>query len=255
MNRVVIIVVIIVIIPLLAACSHPFGARHFAGPLMPSGEEQGDSHVVGDDHSITFQRDRLEVSCLPMTSQMLNRQFPGSSMTQSGFREANPYAVPQNPYTYGDWKPPGEDEAPDRFSVFLLRVKNYAYPKVRIDPARMWIESPNGRVYQALSQIALTDYYWPYAVAYSGNARATFMNRRDILRRTMFPDDFIFSGQEVEGFVVFPPLDRDVEKCTLWVEDMALRFNYRGDPIELLDIPYRFEREVYVARQPRPEVR
>ena len=245
----------IAVVPLLlaVACSHPFGSRHFAGPLTPSAGAQAESFIIGDDRSITFQRERLEVTCQPMTADMLNRQFPSISVTKPGFREANPYVAPSNPYTYGDWKPPGDDEAPERFSVFLVKVKNYSYPKVKVNPAAIRIEAPNGRTYKALSQLALTDYYWPYAQAYSGNARNMFSNRRDVMRRTMLKDDFIFSGQEVEGFVVFPPLDRDVEECTLWIESMSLRYDYRGDPIESIDIPYHFERDVYVARHPRQE--
>ncbi len=239
---------------LLAGCGYRLGYRHFSGPIMPAADlEQEAGYVVGDDRSITYLRDRLEVSLLPLTADMLNRQFAAESAAPRGFLRPNPYATAHNPYTYGDWEPPGEGQAPARFTVFLLKVKNYAFPKVRIDPADISISAPNGRRYQALSFSALVEYYWPYAVAYAGNSREGFVERRDLLRRTLFNDEMIFSGQEKTGYVVFPPLDRDVAEFTVRIEDMALRFDYKGEPLEETDIPYRFRREVYSARQPRLE--
>ena len=236
----------------LAGCGLKFGYRHFTGPVVPAKIDAAD-YVVGDDRSITFVRDRLEVTMLPMSPEALNRQFVGVSKTPEGFILPNPYTVATNPYTYGDWTPPGEDQAPTRFTVFLVKVKNYAYPKVRLNPANIELISPNGRRYQAFSLLALTEYYWPYAVAYGGNSRKAFKDRRDLLQRTMFVDDMIFSGQEQEGYLVFPQLDRDVKTFTLWVRDMALRFDFRDAPVETVDIPYEFQREVYYARTRRED--
>ena len=236
----------------LAGCGLKFGYRHFTGPVVPA-ETTTDNYLVGDDRSITFVKDRLEVAMLPMSSEALNRQFAGVSEAPEGFTLPNPYAVATNPYTYGDWTPPGEEKAPTRFTVFLVKVKNYAYPKVRLNPANIELIAPNGRRYQALSLLALTEYYWPYAQAYGGNARKGFKARRDLLQRTLFVDDMIFSGQEQEGYLVFPPLDRDVEEFTLWVRDMVLRFDFRDAPVETVDIPYDFQREVYYARTARQD--
>lgn len=234
---------------LLGGCGYQFGYRHFAGPILPTAE-QGMSLIVSDDRSITFIQDRLEVSLRPLTPDMLNRHFPAQSARHEGFYQP-PSAAPINPYTYGDWIPPGEDSAPARFVVFHLRVKNYAFPKVRIDPTRIHLSAANGRRYPALSLFALVEYYWPYAVAYTGKAYQYFQERRDILRRTLFQDEMIFSGQEREGYVVFPTLDLDVEEFTIWIEGIALRFDYRDQPVETTDVAYRFYREVYLARQPR----
>ena len=236
----------------LAGCGLKLGYRHFTGPVVP-GKIDAVDYVVGDDRSVTFIKDRLEVTMLPMSPEALNRQFTGVSKAPDGFILPNPYTVATNPYTYGDWTPPGEDQAPTRFTVFLLKVKNYAYPKVRLNPANIELVSPNGRRYQALNLLALTEYYWPYAVAYGGNARKNFKERRDLLQRTMFADDMIFSGQEQDGYLVFPQLDRDVETFTLWVQDMALRFDFRDAAVETVDIPYEFQREVYYARTPRED--
>ncbi len=236
---------------LLWGCGFKIGYRHFAGPIVPASEQKQELKV-GDDRSITFVLDRLEVSLLPVTDEMLNRQFTTHSTTREGFYQ-NPSVSLTNPYTYGDWKPLGQERTPDRFSVFQLKVKNYAFPKVRIDPSKIYIAAPNGRHYSASSLSALLEYYWPYAVGYSGITYGYFQEREDILRRTLFQDQMIFSGQESEGYIVFPYLDYDVEEFTVWIEDMALRFDYRNEPVEIVDIPYFFRRDVYLARKPRVE--
>lgn len=232
----------------LGGCDYRLGYRHFSGPIVPAPGQEA-RYVVGDDHSITYVRDRLEITLLPLTAEMLNRQFATQSNSPQGFFRPNPYSTPANPYTYGDWKPPGGEQAPARFTIFLLRVKNYAFPKVRIDPENIEIAAGNGRRYQAVNFSALVEYYWPYAVAYAGNAYSLFKERRDLLLRSLFKDDMIFSGQEAEGYVVFPPLEHDVEAFTVWIRQMALRFDYRNEPIETVDIPYQFARKVYFARQ------
>ena len=235
----------------LGGCGYKLGYRYFSDPIVPATGHASAEFVVADDRSITFTKDRLEVSIVPLTSEELNRHFAPHSQVPEGFAEPNPYTAADNPYTYGDWNPPGEDKAPERFTVFLLRVKNYAFPKVLLAPENMSIVSANGWNYQVLSQSALIEYYFPYAVAYGGNARKKFEERTDILRRTLFRDEMVFSGQEYEGFVVFPVLDHDVEEFTVWVEDMALRFDFRGEPTEKIDIPFRFVRETYYARHAR----
>ena len=56
---------------LMGGCGHELGYRHFAGPILPAGSEHSEDFVIRDDHSITFVKDRLEVSMLPMTVEML----------------------------------------------------------------------------------------------------------------------------------------------------------------------------------------
>ena len=184
-----------------------------------------------------------------MTAAMLDRQFPEESRRPAGFHEANPYEVVQNPYTYGDWTPPGADEAPDRFTVFLLKVKNYEYPKVLIEPASISIEAANGRLYPSLSFPTLVEYHRIYAIAFAGNTYHAFEERKGLLHRTLYPEaDVVFSGQETQGYVVFAPLERDVGAFTVWVRDVVLRFDHRGEPQESIDVPFAFDRELYVAR-------
>lgn len=240
------------LIPLLLdGCGYKFGYRHFAGPIVPATGQVTEMRV-GDDRSIIFVLDRLEVRLRPITDDMLNRQFPDVSVSREGLYQ-NPYVSPNNPYTYGDWGPPEEDRMPSRFTVFLIQVKNYAFPKVRVDPSNVQVVATNGRRYPSLSFEALIEYYWPYAVGHAGNSYKYFDERKDILRSTLLQDNMIFSGQEVQGYIVFPPLDYDVEEFTVRVEEMVLRFDYRDEPVETVDVLYRFNREVYLAQKPRTE--
>jgi len=48
-------------------------------------------------------------------------------------------------------------------------------------------------------------------------------------------------------------LDLDIEEFTVWIRGIGLRYDYRDEPIESVDIPYTFQREVYYARHPRSE--
>jgi hypothetical protein len=215
---------------LLAGC----GYHHYAGPLQPQGE-QGPGMVSADDGSVTFVKDRFEVRLRPLTDQELNRQFA----PQSG---GGPKST--NPYTYGDTEFYEDPEDRQRFTAFLLDVKNYAYPKVKIDPQRVQLVAANGREYWSLNLQQLDRYFRAYIIGYEGNAYARYRERRDLLLRTMYKNEQIFSGQESEGLIVFPHLHPDVGQVKVIVRDVVLRFDYRDEPLESIDITYAFGREV-----------
>ena len=63
----------------------------------------------------------------------------------------------------------------------------------------------------------------------------------------------VFSGQEEEGYIVFPVLHKDVSNFTINVPDMAVRFDYKGEPVETIDLAFEFQREIYHALHPRAE--
>ena len=118
-----------------------------------------------------------------------------------------------------------------------------------LDPYSIEISVPNGRRYQAFTRLALDEYFSTYARGYAGNTFLPFRERRDVLLRTMYPEDeMIFSGQEREGFIAFAPLASDVEEFELRIEDLVLRFDYRNQPVEKIDIADPFTREVYLAK-------
>lgn len=224
-----------------AGCAY----RYYATPLKPLGEDkQGASHSVADDGSVTFTQGRLEVSLRPMTDEELNRQF--SAMSHGGARSTNPY-------TFGDSKVFRTDETPQRFTVFRLKVQNYEFPKVFIDPAKIYLTTSNGRKYYALTYAQLRVYYRRYMLGGAetnteywvpGNENEEQNDRETTLNRTLFPAEQIFSAQEKEGYIVFQPLAADVEELTVHIPDMVVRFDYKGDPSEFVDVTAQFGREV-----------
>ncbi len=218
----------------LALLAASCGYHHFAGPLEPAGE-QGPSHVVADDGSVTFVQGRLEIMLRPLSDGELNRQFA----PQSG---SGPQST--NPYTFGDTRFSRGNPERQRFTVFVLSVKNYAYPKVLIDPARVELKADNGRQYWSLSVDQLDNYYRIYATGYRGNEYGRYKERLDLLRRTMFQNEHVFSGQDSEGLLVFPALHPDVRRVEAVVHGAVLRFDYRDEPVESVDVSYHFHRDV-----------
>ena len=227
----------------LAGCLSQVGLRRFATFPEPV-PQQDEAMTVLDDGAIVYAKDRLEVSLQVLNDGFLNRQFAADS--RKG-------AESTNPYTYGNWKPWGQNWTPARFTVVLLKVKNYEYPKVFIDPTTLVITTSNNRVYNALDSGLLEDHFSPYLRAYAGNQRQQFEATTDLLKRTVYPPDMVFSGQESTGYIIFPVLHRDVSDFTVSVPDMAVRFDYKGDPVETLDLAFKFQREIYHALHPRTE--
>ena len=210
------------------------GYNYYTGPLQP-GEQQAAAMSVADDGTITFAQDRFEVRLKPMTDEELNRQFVNNS--QDGPKSTNPY-------TFGNTVFYGTDQEKQRFTVFRVSVKNYAYPKVKIDPSKIVVKASNRREYWSLSFEQLDTYYRAYAIGYRGNEYARYQERRDLLRRTMLKNEEIFSGQEAEGFVVFPALHPDVSDVEVQFLDVVLRFDFRNEPVETINIPYNFVRDI-----------
>jgi hypothetical protein len=216
----------------LAGCAY----RPYASDLAALPEtDQGQGMAVADDGTVTFVQGRLEIALRPVTDDELNRQF-------AAYSGAGAHST--NPYTYGNSKVGSLQETPRRFTVFMLSVKNYEYPKVLLS-GDLVLESQNSRKYYGLSLAQLDVYYRAYAVGYRGIDHFEYSNRRDVLNRTMFPFyGAIFSGQEAQGYVMFHPLADDVSDITVRVTDVVTRFDYGGAPVESLEAVFRFKRDV-----------
>lgn len=217
-------VVLLLCLGLMWSCSY----HYVAGPLKPS-ETQAEDMTITDDGSLTFTSGRLEVALRPMTDSELDRRTKGSGGV--------------SPYTYED-AVFVDGQARSRFTVFLLSVKNYEFPKVQVDPAQIEVIAANGRKYWSLSRKQLESYFRTYAVGYRGNSYAEFQERINTMNGTMATADVVFSGQESEGYVVFPVFHEDVGSVQVVVHDAALRFDYRDVPVEIVDITYQLEREI-----------
>ena len=65
------------------------------------------------------------------------------------------------------------------------------------------------------------------------------------MNRAKYPDDeFCFSGQDVEGYIIFSKIHNDVGSIVFHIPNLGLRYNYRNEPIEEQDISFRFRREI-----------
>ena len=218
-----------------AGCAVPVGYRYFPGPVSSVSEKgQAEGAVVMDDGTVKHSIGRLEIGLKPMADEELNRQFP--TVTKEGL----------NPYTYGTWRPVGESSTPGRFTVFHLKVKNYEFPKMEVDPIKAEIVTSNGRKYGPFSLLELDNYFCRYAGAYAGNPYQGFRGRMDILNKTLYQRDVVFSGQEHDGYIVFPPFPPDVTDFTVHLKGVVLRFDFRKEPLETVDLNFHFQREVHI---------
>ena len=225
---------------LFLGCSY----RYYAEDLKPISEaEQGANKTVADDGTVSYRQARLEISVRPMTDEELNRQF-------SAYSNEGPDS--RNPYTFGNSTYFRTGDTPQRFTVFRMYVSNYEYPKVYLDPKKVYITTSNGRKYYALRHEQLSIYYRRYvgsgtggnAPGTPGNARYIWQERTGILARTMFRDEEVFSAQVNEGYLVFKPLAPDIDELTVHIPDVVVRFDFKGDPLEEVDIEMHFEREI-----------
>ena len=225
---------------LFSGCSH----RYYAEDLKPVSEaEQGQNKPVADDGTVAYKQARLEISLRPMTDEELNRQF-------SAYSSEGPDA--RNPYTFGNSTYFRTGETPQRFTVFRAFVSNYEYPKVYLDPTQVYITTSNGRKYYALTREQISIYYRRYvqggtggnAPGVSGNAHSVWKERDGIMRRSMYVNEQVFSAQESEGFLVFEPLAPDVDELTVHIPDVIVRYDYKGDPLERVDVEMSFERKI-----------
>ncbi len=227
---------ILVTLLLATACG-----RYFPTSLQPS-QQQAEGMAVNDDGSITYALDRLGITLKPMTDAELNRLVSSEDASV-------------NPYTFGDLTAPGEGWTPPRFTVFRLQVANYQYPKVKLDPLKGHISSTNHRDYDVLSFAELYDYFRAHWQGLTGQGRSEFRSRTDMLRRTMYTGATIFSGNDEEGYLVFPLLDDDVRQIHVAIEDIAVRFDYADQPVETIELSFRFERDILRGFTPADAVR
>ena len=202
---------------------------------------EGTSMEVSDDGTVSWVQGRLEISARVMTDQELNRQFPAFSENSHGPGDE----LPTNVFTYGNWEDSRSGEPPTRFSVFRVIVKNYEYPKVKFDSLSPYIEAANGRVYYPWGQFDFEEFFRRFPLAYNGLGYLRFRERLSLLKLGLYPDnDFCFSGQEFEGYIVFDDMHTDVEDIVLKIPAVGIRYDYRDQPLETVDLAFKFNRDL-----------
>ena len=53
---------------------------------------------------------------------------------------------------------------------------------------------------------------------------------------------------------MFPPLPPDVTTFSVTIDDVALRFDYADEPVETVELTYRFRRDVHRGYEPPAEL-
>ena len=237
----------------LTVLALPMGCGHYLvpGPFQPLAKESQQAPdvqtymEVADDGTVTYVQNRLEVSVRAMTDEELNRQF--ASLSQDGKGTAD--ELPTNAFTYGDWVDKKTGRPPQRFAMFKVTVKNYELPKVKFDPLEVTIESANGRNYYPWGSFDFEEYFRRFPLAFNGLGYQRLEERKGMIRRANYPDDeFCFSGQEVEGYIIFPVIHDDVEEITFHLPGLGLRYNFRDEPVESKDLAFRFKRDLTKVR-------
>ena len=88
-------------------------------------------------------------------------------------------------------------------------------------------------------------YFRRFPLAFNGLGWVRYDARKDLYSNTKYPDDdFCFSGQEVEGYVVFSKIHDDVSEIAVEIPEFGLRYNFRNEPIETINLRFRFKRDI-----------
>jgi len=209
-------------------------------PVVPDGD---DKYTMEEDGAISYNLEGLKISVKPMTDEKLNKMFPDISYQ----KEAS-----TNPYTYGNWIDLDLGYTPNRFTVFLVKVFNYAQPKVNLEPLNSVLTTDRGsRLFPYAREQKDSpgnernfESYYERIKGSSGVERNRFEQRLGIVRQTLFTEGQIFKGDKKEGFIVFDPLDETVKEVKLEIRDFILKYDSNNWPQQKIDIFFPFKREL-----------
>jgi hypothetical protein len=201
-----------------------------------------EGYAVGEDGSITYEMDDLQVVVEPMSDASLNRLF----LEESSLGE---YSI--NPYTFGDYVDPEVGYVRNRFTVFRITVHNRGFAKVELNPLRSLLTTDRkGEVLQAYGILAgaaprTFEAYYRARRRPSGNEYYRFNMRMGIVRSNNYGvGEKIFKGESYGGFIVFDPLDDAVRDVRLMLRDFILKFNAFDMPLETVDLAFDFQRRI-----------
>lgn len=218
--------------------------------LTPVVSETDTKYALEEDDAIAYNLEGIKIVVKPMTDEKLNKMFPDISYK----KEAS-----TNPYTYGDWIDPELGYTPNRFTVFVVRVFNYARPKVNLNPLSAVLVSTRGdrllpyareKKDNPTSDRNFESYYEKLKGA-SGVETTRFEERLGMIRKTLFTEGPIFKGDKKDGFLVFDPLVEGIDEVTLTLKDFVLQYDANNWPQEKIDIPFTFRREMKKLVEPK----
>lgn len=236
---------------LVAGCSTPQFIKDLIPPkydfrsyLVPA-SGMGEGYTVGEDGSVTFDREGLRIAVRYLSDDELNTRYPDVSY-QGGFSA--------NPFTYGNWRDPNLGYTPNRFTVFSVEVHNPVLPKVELDPAKVILMTDRGEElhWYAPSRGEAENNFEDYYVVLrgsSGNERYRFDKRMGIVREELYrPDHPVFKGWDYEGYIAFDPLPLAVKRVRMVMRDFVLRFDEFGHPLETMDVSFEFDRKMEIKK-------
>jgi hypothetical protein len=206
-----------------------------------SAQASAEQFIVEDDGVVTYSLSGLRVRVEYMTDEALNAEFPDDS-------NKGPFST--NPYTYGDWIDPVLGHTPNRFTVFKVTVSNDTYAKVLLNPITALLHTDRG---EELHSFGIPSYsahesferYYRGIRGQSGNEFYRFDTRMGNVRSSLYLEDTrVFKGESYSGMVAFVPLDEEVARVQLILEDFVLKFDSSGQPLETVDIFFEFDRTI-----------
>ena len=210
--------------------------------LLPnSPQATPDRYAVEEDGVVTYALEGLRIRVEYMTDEALNAVFPEDS-SRGRFST--------NPYTYGNWIDPLLGYTPNRFTVFRITVSNDTYAKVLLDPIKPLLYTDRGEVLHTYGIPAFSPHesferYYRAIRGQSGNESYRFDLRMGNVRSSAYLEDTrVFKGESYSGLVAFAPLDEEVQRVQLVLEDFVLKFDASGQPLETVDIVFEFDREI-----------
>ena len=231
-----------VVLPLLAGCSLIFPPQIERKILLDPSGNRGDSYKIGTDGSVSYLLEGLRVEVKYMSDQELNEIFSQES-------NLGEYSI--NPYTYGNYIDPGVGFVQNRFTVFQVSVYNSTFAKVELDPQKASLSTEREgehhnsySILKAQRRKSFEDYYMALRGP-SGNDYYRYNMRMGLVRSNNYGvNEKIFRGENYDGFIVFDPLEEDIRKVRLRLNDFVLKFNVFNQPLEKVDIVFEFDRKV-----------
>lgn len=199
--------------------------------------------ISEDGVALTYDIEGLQISLRPMTDRELNVKYPEESNKEG--RNST------NPYTHGIWVDPNLGYTPPRFMAFEVSVFNFPFAQIRVQPKDALLATDRGNRLETYDineadnpQRSFERYYAERGGgkgASSGVSRIQFEERMGIVRSSLYRNNEpVFKNDRYQGFLVFDPIDNRVRQVTVTLSRVALKFDVFGDPVETVDIPFRF---------------
>lgn len=220
--------------------------------LTPVTDELNENLKVEEEGALAYVAEGIKIVVKPMTDEQLNKMFPEISYRKD---------ASTNPYTYGNWVDPELGYTPNRFTVFVVKVFNYALPKINLDPLKAELTSARGDKLSPYardkkdnpgSEKNFESYYLKRKGA-SGVERNRFEERMGMVRKTLYTEGQVFKGDKRDGFLVFDPLDSSIKEVTLTLNEFVTQYDANNWPQKTIDIEFPFTREWQAAPQTKNE--